>query len=299
MRLNIHKPSFLEIVFIAPTLILIAVFILLPLLQSLLTSFYHEGAFVGIQNYKELFSDPNFFNLKGFFSSNEGIGALGNNIIWVLIHMPTSIILGAVFALLLNRKVYGRGVIRTFIFIGVTVPMVIGDILARFLFAQGGGIVPAFFNAIGVKTLYVNWLAKPSLALYALILVSIWLWTGYCMILYMSALTTLDESVVQAAEMDGANSMQVLLYVIIPHIKPVTYVIIAMSLIWELKLFDIVYASTGGGPGGATNVLSLEMYRTTFKYLEEGKGASIAVFMMLLCIIPIGFLIRNHVRETL
>ncbi len=282
-----------DFLFIFPAIFLIVIFVVIPVFHSILLSFYNNTGFVGIQNYTELFSDKSFFNLNGFFSE-ELVGTLGNNIIWILLHMPASIILGLTFALLLNSHIYGRGSLRTLIFMGTTVPMVVGGILARFLFAQSSGLVPSFFHLLGMDALYVNWLAKPGLALYALVLISIWLWVGYCMIMYMSALNTVDQSIIEAAQMDGASRVRILFQVLLPHLKPVTYVIVAMSLIWELKLFDIVYASTGGGPGDSTSLLSLEMYQSTFRYFQEGKGTAIAVLMMLLCVAPITFLIKNQ-----
>jgi multiple sugar transport system permease protein len=180
---------------------------------------------------------------------------------------------------------------------GMIVPMIVGGILVRFLFSQNAGMVSRFFRVIGIEQLDINWIAHPETALFALILTSVWLWTGYCLVVYMAALTTIPGALYEAAALDGAASWHKFRYITFPLLKPATGIIVIMTVIWETKLFDIVYSSTLGGPGRATSVMALEMYLTAFRYFEYGKGTAIATLLTLMTIIPIIFMVRASLKS--
>jgi multiple sugar transport system permease protein len=181
---------------------------------------------------------------------------------------------------------------------GMVVPMIVGGILVRFLFSQNAGMISHFFRLIGIEQLDINWIAHPETALISLILTSVWLWTGYCLVVYMAALTTIPSTLYEAASLDGASAWHQFRFITFPLLKPATGIIVIMTVIWETKLFDIVYSSTLGGPGRSTSVMALEMYLTAFRYSEYGRGTAIATLLTIMTIIPIIFMVRASMKST-
>ena len=284
------------LLFISPALLIVLVFLIIPIFQSFYLSFLSDsGEFIGLKNYIDIFTDSRVINLSGF-PKWPPLGALIHNFIWIVIHLPLTLFLGLFFALLL-KDVKGATIVRTVIFMGMVVPMIVGGILVRFLFSQNAGMVSHFFRIIGIEGLDINWIAHPETALLALILTSVWLWTGYCLVVYMAALTTIPRSLYEASELDGASAWNQFRYITFPLLKPATGIIVIMTVIWETKLFDIVYSSTLGGPGRATSVMALEMYMTAFRYFEYGKGTAIATLLTVMTIIPIIFMVRSSMKS--
>ena len=284
------------LLFIAPALCVVLVFLIIPVFQSVYLSFLSDdGQFIGFQNYIAIFQDTRVINLSGF-PKWPPLGALTHNFIWIAIHLPLTLFLGLFFALLL-KNVKGSTIIRSVIFMGMIVPMIVGGILVRFLFSKNAGMVSRIFRVIGVEQLDINWIAHPETALLALILTSVWLWTGYCLVVYMAALTTIPITFYEAAALDGASAWHKFRYITFPLLKPATGIIVIMTVIWETKLFDIVYSSTLGGPGRSTSVMALEMYLTAFRYFEYGKGTAIATLLTLMTIIPIIFMVRASLKS--
>lgn len=278
--------------FIAPALLPVILFLVFPVISGLYISFFdNSGTFVGLENYTATLTDARVINLKQI-PGYPPYGALIHNLVWVLFHLPLTIILGLGFALLLKRTM-GMTVVRTMIFLGMVVPMVVGGILVRFLFSKNSGLIPHLFKALDIQGLNVNWIAHPQTALVALIATSVWLWVGYAMVVYIAGLTTIPTVFYDVAAIEGSSRTQTLRWITLPMLKNSTGVIVLMTIIWELKLFDLVYASTGGGPGNSTNVMALEMYLTAFKFNDPGKGMAIAVILTLMTLIPISFSVRQ------
>lgn len=287
------------LVFILPALLIIFFFMFLPMLESLNASFHANegtGIFVGLKNYIELFKDPAFINFKALLEGKQPFGAMINSLIWILIHLPLSMILGLICALIMI-KLPKYKYLRSVIFLGMVIPGVITGVVTQFLFEKSSGMVSNFFGFLGVVSLHKSWFAHADTALLALILTSVWVWTGYSMIVFLSALTTIPQSFIEAALLDGANSPQIFWFIKLPFLKNSMRTVIVMSIINELTSFDMVYSSTYGGPGGASNVLGLQMYLESFRYTRFGTGASIATIMTVIAAIPIYINVRNTIRN--
>ncbi len=286
------------VVFILPALLIIFFFMFLPMLESLSESFHSndgKGTFVGLRNYIEIFHDPAFLNLSALKTGRQPFGALINSILWILIHLPLSMFLGLVCALVMIKLTRFK-FLRSAVFIGMVIPGVITGVVTQFLFEKSSGMVSNFFGFIGVTSLYKSWFAHADTALLAIVLTSVWVWTGYSMIVFLAALTTIPDSLIEAGLLDGANGFQIFRYIQLPFLKSSMRTIVVMSIINELTSFDMVYASTYGGPGGASNVLGLQMYLESFRYARFGAGAAIATIMTLIAAIPIYFNVRNTIR---
>ena len=223
-------------------------------------------------------------------------GTLVNNLLWIVIHLPLSLFTGLALAVLLQR-VRGATIVKSFIFLGMVTPLIVIDVLLGFTIEAPIGFVPSFFGSIGISSLDVNWIAHPATLLFGLILGSVWSWTGFSTIVYSAGLTTIPKDYFEAARVDGANEWQVFTRITWPLLRPVTLVIVTMSLLWELKIFDIIYGATnpGGGVGSAADVLALQMYRYAFIALppEANKAAAVASLLMLFTFLVAMFLFRR------
>jgi multiple sugar transport system permease protein len=287
-------------VFVAPALILVFLFLLLPVGESLYMSFLSNdgsGTFVGLKNFSDLFSNSSLLNVKNILRGRQPYGAIVNNLLWIALHLPLSMGLGFGCALILI-DVPKISFVRSLIFIGMVVPGVIIGVVTQFMFDKSSGMVSNFFGLIGVKSLYVSWFSHSETALLALILTSVWTWTGYSMIVFLAALTTIPPSFIEAATIDGASGWQILWRIKVPLLKKSIQTVVVMSVIMELTSFDIVYSSTYGGPGGASSVMGLQMYFEAFKYSHFSTGTAIATLMTLMAAVPIYFNVRNAVRQS-
>ena len=296
MSKNKLRNLFDIILFILPAIILLMTFVVIPAVRTLSLSVLNEnGEFVGLENFQEVLSGKDILNLDRFPFDSPPWGAIPNNAVWILIHLPLVVSLGMILAVLL-KDVWGASFIKSVIFLGVVTPMVVGGNIIRFLFDDNAGIVNAVLKAVGLTEYVKTWTSYPDTALLALILGSVLLWTGFSLILYSSGLSTIPNELYEAAEVDGANPIQRFYYITVPMLKPVTVTVVSMTLLWELKIFDLVYTATGGGPGGASTVLALRMYSLAFKALDSNKSAVIAVLLTILTLI-IGVWLSKANRE--
>ncbi len=270
------------IVFLLPALILLTTFVIVPAVRTLsLSVLNEEGQFVGLENFSDVLLSSDIINLDRFPFRSPPWGAIPHNAVWILIHLPLVVSLGMILAVLL-KDVWGASFIKSVIFLGMITPMVVGGGIIRFIFDEHSGVVNAVLRGFGLNQFVRSWTAYPDTALLALILGSVLLWTGFSLILYSSGLSTIPQELYEAAEVDGANALERFFYITIPSLKPVTITVVAMTLLWELKIFDLVYTATGGGPGGASTVLALRMYSLAFRALDANRSAVIATFITVL-----------------
>ena len=286
------------ILFTFPAIILLTTFVVIPAIRTLsLSVLNEEGEFVGLENFKDVLVSKDILNLDRFPFQFPPWGAIPHNAIWILIHLPLVVALGMSLAVLL-RDVWGGSFIKSVIFLGMITPMVVGGGIIRFIFDEHSCVFNAILGGVGLDQFVRSWTAYPDTALLALILGSVLLWTGFSLILYSSGLSTIPEELYEAAEVDGASPIQNFFYITIPLLKPVTITVVSMTLLWELKIFDLVYTATGGGPGGASTVLALRMYSLAFRALDANRSAVIAVLITALTLIVGVWLSRaNRVDE--
>lgn len=275
-----------KIIFIFPGLLLIGIFVLFPIFYTLLMSFtawenWKEIEYNGIENYARLFGDKSFLNLERFPFQGPPYGAMINTFLWILIFIPITSFLGLFLAVLL-RDIKGGSVIKALILLGMATPMVVGGLIILFMYNESAGIVNGLLGYIGLGNLARTWTAFPDTALWFLIMGSVWIWTGFPMIIYSAGLEIIPSNIYESAQIDRASSWKVFWRITVPMLKPSTLIVFIMSLIWVLRVFDIVYIATLGGPGGATNVLGLMAYQKAFIYGDFGMAAAIVTFMTLI-----------------
>jgi len=203
---------------------------------------------------------------------------------------------GLALAIIL-RDVKGSSIVKSVVFIGMVTPLIVGGIVLRYTFAERVGIVTAFFDMFGFEGLSRTWTAFPNTALFALIFGSVWLWTGFSMIIYSAGLATIPKEYYEAAKIDGAGPFKMFRRITFPLLKPLNIVVITMTVLYDLKIFDIVYAATFGGPGKASTVLAFEMWLQAFRFLNFNGAAVIATLLTLLTLVVTIPMIRYTVRR--
>lgn len=290
--MKISRQSLSKISFLIPGFILIIIFVIYPIVATILLSFNINpvpgvdvtgGKSIGIDNYYKVLTDYKFINTEGLKTLSFPMGAIIHNIIWIAIHLPLTVALGLLLAVLL-QNVKGGSIIRSFIFLGMVIPMIVGGLLIQFSFDRDLGVVNLLLKLFGLGWMAKTWTAYPDTALFSLILGSVWLWTGFSVTLYSAGLTSIPRELIEAAIVDGADFKTILFKIIIPLLKPVTITVVAMTILWDLKIFDIVYASTQGGPGGASMVLAILMYDYFTRAQDYPMAATVATILTIITI---------------
>jgi len=271
-KLRDNQQQWLPILFLLPASILFAVYVLLPILQSIYLSFFEwdglgEKTFVGLMNYRELFNDHQFWL------------ALKNNIYWLIFFMLAPP-LGLLLALFLNQKVFGIRLIKSLFFFPFVISQVVVGLVFSWFYDPSYGIfnnVLAFFGAQPIAIL-----SDEHYVTFGIILAGLWPQTAYCMILYLTGLNNLSKDQIEAARLDGAYGWKMLWYVILPQLRTATFIAIVVTVIGALRSFDLVATMTSGGPFGSSSVLSYFMYEQAIFNYRLGYGAAIATVLFLI-----------------
>jgi multiple sugar transport system permease protein len=275
-----------SILFLVPAFLLLVVFVFYPVIRTVYQSFLAQGtgAFVGLGNYNYvLFEKINpLINIPDIKLGMFPLGALIHNMMWIAIHLPLTVFFGLGFAVLL-RGVRGGTIIKSIVFLGVVIPMVVGGVLFRFIYDKDAGVINELLRLVGLGSFARDWTAFQQTALISVILGSVWIWTGFAMIIYSAGLEGIPSELYEAAEIDGASRWKTFWRITVPMLRSTTMVIITLTVLWELKVFDIVYVATQGGPGGASSVMAYEMYVEAFTFPADfGAASAIAVLLTVL-----------------
>lgn len=259
--------------FMAPSLVILGLFVLWPMISSLRTSFMDYsvlggGTWVGVDNYTELASDPAFRN------------ALGKTLYYAGVTTPVSVALALGAALLLNRAIPARGFFRSAIFLPFVVSLSIVGIVWSFLLDPDIGLVTGWLDAIGIDT--GNGLRDPSWAMPGVILVGIWKNVGFYMVMFLAGLQQIPREINEAAIVDGAGRFQRFRYVTWPLLANTTMFVFVIAAIFAFQAFDQIYVMTGGGPFFKTETLVMQIYRVGFREFEMGYASAISWVLVLL-----------------
>lgn len=278
MNRHVKIPLF----FLIPAFLLLAAFVLYPIVNTVYLSFIDQsGNFVKLENYKKVFGTKLYplINVKNVALGKFPMGALIHNILWITIHLPLCVFFGLLLAVLL-RDVKGGSIMKSVIFLGMVIPLIVGGVLVRFTLDRDAGVLNGILRAIGLGGLVADWTVYPNTALIAAILGSVWIWTGFSMIVYSAGLEGIPIDLYEAAKIDGASRWKTFWRITVPMLKPATIIVVTMTLLWELKIFDIVYIVTNAGPGGASDVMAFRMYIQAFE-LPPNYGTASAIATML------------------
>ena len=262
--------------FLAPSAAFYFVFVLLPIGQSGLYSFYDwsgvgpRADFIWFDNYIEAFQDPIFWR------------SLGNNFILVFASVGVQIPVGLALAMLLAAGLRGMRFFRAVFFLPVLMSTVAIGLLWIYIYNPNFGLLNAVLNAIGLSSLERGWLGEPGTALYAVIAVVSWQWTPFYMILFFAGLTTIPEELYEAARMDKADAWQRFWWVTLPSMRGLIVTASILALMGSLKYFDLIFVMTEGGPSYKTELLATNMYRQAFTLFRFGYASAVAVLLLLI-----------------
>lgn len=273
--------------FLAPAFLLIITFIAYPLVRSLILSLYEwngitQPKFIGLTNFKFLFQDDTLFK------------ALYNTIAFSVLTTAGTVTIGFLLAVAIERRVMGWSFFKVIYFLPVMMSITVVGLLWGQLFDPTFGPINVFLKALGVAKPPV-WMGDPKVALYAIIGVTIWQFSGFPMIVFLAAMEGIPLDIHDAATIDGISTGGRITRIIFPMIKHVIAVIVMIQIIFSLKVFDIVWVMTQGGPGESTTVLGIYLYRNAFIYTHFGYGSAVAVFMAAI-IFAISMLYQRFIR---
>ncbi len=279
-----NNQNFAAWIFIMPAILGTFIFILIPVICSFGLSFtswdmLNPINFVGLDNYKLLLKDGLFYKI------------LLNTIVFALSTSVLGVIIPLILAAILNSKIRGSEFYKTAYFLPFITPMVVVGIVWAWIFDPNIGFLNQVLN------IHINWLYDSKFAMPALIIVSVWKLIGYNMIIFLSAFSSVSQSLFEAAKIDGANAYQTFKNVTIPLLSPTIFFVVIITAISSFQVFDLIYLMTQGGPFDSTNVLVYSIYKNAFEYFNIGKASAIAY--VLFVIILVLTLIQWHFRKKI
>ncbi|MBC8075976.1 MAG: sugar ABC transporter permease [Chloroflexales bacterium] len=266
----------LKRLFLWPTLILLIVFNIFPLFYSLFLSFTEYRAidtsrpplWVGLQNYRDLLSDARiwtYFRVTGAY---------------VVASVTLEMLVGFGLALLLRRKFWGSGLITTLILVPMMLSPVVVGLFWKLIYNPTYGIFNYLLGFPAGRG--PDWLGTPTLAFWSVVIVDVWMWAPYVMLLCLAGLSAIPEYLYEAAEIDRAGTFYTFWRVTLPMVAPLLLIAVLFRTIEAFKTFDLVMGLTGGGPGDATNLVAVSLYRTAFNEWQTGKASALAYIVLVL-----------------
>lgn len=280
-------------VFLAPSVVMLSIWFVWPMIQSFLISFQDynymfrdRATFVGLGNYITLFQDPDFYK------------ALTHSLLFVAIVVPVQTFMSLLLAVLVNSKLKGRGFFRTAYYTPYVLSAVAVATVFMYFFVQGGAM-SSFFSLFGIEN--VTWYANVHLAMPFIGILYIWQTVGFYMIYYLSGLQTIPNELYEAANIDGANKVHIFFKITIPNLKSTTFLVMTYSIIQAFQLYDqiaVITASNGGlgSPAGATSTILTYFYTQSFKFYKMGYGSAVAV--VLFCLILVVSIVQRKITKV-
>ena len=270
------------LLFLLPGLALFSVFVIYPIASSIWLSFHHwDGmtakTFAGLDNYRELFAADTFYV------------ALKNNLIWLALFLlaPPA---GLGLALYLNQNVFGIRLVKSLFFAPFVLPGVVVGLVFSWFYDPTFGLLKLIVGH-GIPVL-----GDPRYVTYGVIFAALWPQIPFCMLLYLTGLTGINPEIIEAARMEGARGVALLWHIILPQLRPATFMAVVLTVIGALRSFDLISVMSGGGPFDSSTVLAYFMYDQAIKYYREGYSAAIAVVLFAIMLVYIAWQLRRLVR---
>lgn len=272
-----NQKKFYPNYFTYPAIILFFIFYCIPIIASFVMSFtnwnikrINSPKFTGLKNFVRLFEDDYF------------LLALKNTVLFAVATTVGIVVLGLLLALLLNAAIKGKAFFRTVFYLPAVLSLIVIGIMFKAVFKLDGGILNQILNAIGLSSLTRDWLGNGTTAMWSIIFVQIWKWSGFAMAIYLAGLQGISADYYEAATIDGATAWQRFRKITLPLLAPAFTVVITMNTIGGFKVFEQVYVMTNGGPGNATQVLNTYIYKEFSKgTLGRSSAASLLLFLLI------------------
>lgn len=274
--------------YILPTFVFLIAFTYVPIVRSVWMSLHESHValarpvFVGLDNYRYAFSEPLFWKV------------LRNNLLYAVATIPTSVGLGLFFAVLVNRPIRAAGLYRSALFYPTVLPMAAASMLWLWMLTPGYGLVNHYLGRLGFPD--IEWTGDPRYAMWALVIVGIWKYTGYYMVLLLAGLQALPSDLYEAAAIEGASPWQQFWKITFPLLSPTTFFVTVMAIINSFQSIDQVYLMTRGGPANATNMMVYYIYQVAFRFWDMGYASALStvLFVVLLALTVLAFRVMHH-----
>lgn len=270
--------SYAGYLFLLPALAFFVVFVAYPIIFVAYGSFFRWSTtanmvFSGLSNFQALLQDGDFWL------------TMRNSAYWGVLTIPIQMLIGGLIAYAVEEKLPRlHGIFRTAYFLPVVMPVVVIAIIWENMYAPYYGVIGHWLQMVGIKA-QINWLGSNGLAVFAVIIVNIWEWTGFSMLMYVAGLHNISTELKEAAQIDGAVGWRSLRYIYVPLLAPVHKALLLLGIIGTLQTFALVYSMTGGGPDHASEMPGTYIFREGFTNQQMGYAAAIAVAVLILTLI--------------
>ncbi len=286
MNLEQIGSRYAKFLFVLPAMIWVLIFTIFPLIYSFGLSFFNivlgmPPQFVGLKNFIEAFQDY------------KAIHAARVTLTFIAVAIPVELVLGMALALFFNQELPGRKYFRTLLTMPLFFTPAALGLLGITMFYEEGGPINSMLGIFGVQ---IPWLSHPTWAMVAILLLEIWQWTPFVFLIFLAGLQGLPEEIYESALLDTSSWWQIFRWVTLPMLQPVIIITLLLRLIEAVKIFDIAYTLTAGGPGTATEVYSLFVYRTGMKFFNFGYASSLAYLLLVAMMVVVTFFF-NRMRE--
>lgn len=259
-----------------PGLIIFGLFFLIPTFFGFLLSFTHtmgfdisQHSFAGLANYIEIFTEP------------ELRIAVYNTFIFAVITTVCKVLFGMILAVILNQKIKTNNALRTIYFLPAIINTVAVGLIFTALMHPTTGLINRTLKAIGMGALAQSWLSNSNLAIFSVSFIEIWRWTGFCMVIILAGLQAIPQDIYEAGDIDGVTPFQKFRYITFPLVMPAFNNAFVLSLVGGLKVFDLIQATTQGGPGYATQVFGTLVFKS-FGNGQFGEGCAANILLALI-----------------
>jgi len=276
-------------IFLAPAILFFTIYVIAPIFQSIWISFYEwdglgEKKWVGFGNYVELLDDERFYT------------SLKNNLWWLVLYM-LAVPIGLAIALFLNQTVTGIRLYKSLFFFPFVISQVVVGLIFTWFYNPNFGIVAIVWEFFGATPPAI--LADEDLVTFGIIFAGLWPQVAYCMILYLTGLNNVSPDQIEAARLDNAKGFGMLWHIILPQLKPATFIAVVVTVIGALRSFDMIAIMTGGGPWGSSNVLAYFMFETSLSEygFRMGYGSAIATVLFLIMLVYISFFLYRMYQD--
>ncbi len=270
-------------IFVLPALLVVGILLIYPIFSSLYYSMTTKHLikasydFIGLENYKAVLSDSNFY--KAFLTS----------ILWTVGSLLGQLFIGFTAALAINRVKIGKGVYRTLMIIPWAFPSIVIALSWKWILNGVSGFLPNILVQLGISSELPQFLSDSSLVFLTLIFINVWFGAPMIMVNVLSALQTIPQDQYEAAQIDGASKFQQFWHITVPHIKVVVGLLVVLRTIWVFNNFDIIYLLTGGGPANATTTVPVYAYNMGWGTKLLGRSSAVTVlllaFLLLVCVV--------------
>lgn len=284
-----HQRSIAPWLFLMPALLMFALYVIAPIFQSIAISFTEwdglgPSRFVGWANYIELSNDPDFRT------------AFVNNVIWLVGYL-LAIPAGLALALFLNQQVFGIRLVKSLFFFPFVISQVVIGLVFSWFYDPTNGLLFHVLEFLGIPPVAV--LSDEHLVTYGIVVAGLYPQVAYCMILYLTGLNNVRADLIEAARLEGAKGWQLLWHVVLPQLRPATFIAVVVTVVGSLRSFDMISIMTQGGPYGSSRVLAYYMYEQALSEygFRMGYGTAIATVLFLIMLVYISFVLARIWRQ--